>query len=84
MPKGFDSVKNGLIFGGLFGALLYFASSNMADKAWIAWIATNIDKLSNWMMGASWWPASITSVAFVSYAIVIIAGMALGAYIDSR
>jgi hypothetical protein len=79
MAKGFDDIKNGLLFGVVFGVLLLYASINIST---IGFVSTWMDKLVTWLTAQSW--MSWYTFGYLNYVLAGIFGAIIGAYIDSR
>lgn len=87
MAKGFDDIKNGLVLGAAFGALLYYAST--LTGSFLNFFQGWMNSLANWLATQSWGSFMLatgsTTVAatWVPYVLAGLAGAIIGAYIDS-
>jgi len=79
MASGFDSYKNGLLFGALFGvvALAYALSAG----SYIAFLGDWMAKLTTWLTTQTWFPASL-NFAQLNYVLAGLIGAIVGIYID--
>lgn len=80
MPKGFESYKNGLIFGLLFGVLLLYASINISA---LGFVNSAMNSLVDWLTTQSWFPASL-NVSWLNYGLAALIGAIVGIWIDTR
>ena len=79
---GIDRIKNGLLFGALFGVLLAYAAK--MPSSFLSFLGTWSNSVYNWLVGTSWgsWVSSLNSYfAYVFYAII---GAIVGGYIDYK
>lgn len=88
MAKGFDDIKNGLLFGAAFGVIVYYASTFTGSflSFFAGWMTSLADLLATQSWGSFLLATGSTTAAasWVAYVLAGLFGAIVGAYIDSR
>lgn len=82
MAQGFDSYKNGLLFGAVFGFLVYYIA--LLPSSFLSFLSGWFG-LVTWLQAQSWFSfASSFSATTIGYAIAVLVGAGIGIYIDKQ
>lgn len=92
MARGIKDMKDGLIFGAAFGALVAYVA--LMPESFLSWAGNGLHSMGNWLVNQSWWTmdfgktvAGCTTNCVASngilYTLAALIGAMIGAYIDS-
>jgi|WetSurSiteA1Bulk_404760.scaffolds.fasta_scaffold283095_2 hypothetical protein len=92
MARGIKDMKDGLIFGAAFGALVAYVA--LLPNTFLDWLGKGLHSMGNWLVSQDWWSmgfgktietctTACVATDAILYTIAALIGALIGAYIDS-